>query len=114
MEEGVKILDKNIDDFLLSLGYKHDRDRKRFITVEPNEKRVALFAHQGMGLYFLSSILDIPFYQFCIHFDMITSGLTTIEFKNENGYVYPKVVQFSGDGHLYFENLPTGYENFRY
>lgn len=114
MEEGVKLLDKNIDEFLFSLGYKHDRERKRFIAVKPTDKRIALFAHQGMGLYFFSSIFDIPFHEFCIHFDMVTSGLTTIEFKNDGGFVYPKIVQFSGDGHLYSENLPTGYDYFRY
>ncbi|MCQ2388047.1 MAG: histidine phosphatase family protein [Clostridia bacterium] len=112
MEEGVKMLDKNIDEFLLSLGYRHDREHKRFIPVNPTDKKVALFAHQGMGIYFLSSIFDIPYPEFCVRFDMVTSGLTAIIFENENGYVYPKTVQFSSDAHLYAENLPTGYNNF--
>lgn len=114
MEEGFKLIGKNIDEFLLSLGYKHDRENKRFIAVKPSEKRIALFAHQGMGIFFLSYILDIPFPDFSIHFDMITSGLTAIEFKNEDGFVYPRIVQFSSDAHLYAENLPTGYLDFKY
>lgn len=114
LEEGVNFLDKNIDEFFLSLGYKHDREHKRFIAVNPTDKRVALFAHQGMGIYFLSFILDIPYPFLSIHIDMITSGLTCIEFENENGFVYPRIVQYSSDAHLYSENLPTGYRDFRY
>lgn len=114
LEEGINFLDNNIDDFFLEIGYKHDRERKRFIAVNPTNDRVALFAHQGMGIYFLSSILDIPYPFIAIHLDMITSGLTCIEFENEDGYVYPKIVQYSSDAHLYSENLPTGYRNFKY
>ena len=40
---------------------------------------------------------------------MCTSGMTVIEFKNEGGYAYPKILMLSSDAHLYKEGLPTGY-----
>ena len=48
--DGVKIIDEQVDDFLLSLGYKHDRKNNRYQVINESNKKIALFAHQGMGL----------------------------------------------------------------
>ena len=77
----------------------------------PNEKRVALFAHQGFGISFLSSVLDIPYPEFSLHFDFSHSSMTVIEFKDVDGIVIPKVLTLSNDSHIYSENLPTKYNN---
>jgi probable phosphoglycerate mutase len=105
--EGTEFYQKNCDELFESLGYRHDRENNLYIPVNANNDKVALFAHQGFSLIFLSCVLDIPYPQFCTHFDMITTGVTAIEFREENGVVIPKVWQHAGDAHLYADRLPT-------
>ena len=100
-----------VDEFFLSLGYRHDRENCRYEIVEPNNERVALFAHQGMGLYFFSSMLDIPYPEFSTHFDFGHSSMSVINFEQKGKYVYPKVLQTSNDAHLYRDGLMSGYGN---
>ncbi len=97
------------DAFLKSLGYEHDRARGLYKAVAPTKERVALFAHQGFGLAFLSSILDIPYPLFCMHFDIGYTNMTVVEFEERDGVVIPRVLTHSNDGHLYREGLPTKY-----
>ena len=106
--EGIDRIQRGSDEFFESLGYRRVSEGK-YEVVSDNNKRVALFAHQGFGLAFLSCLLGIPYPQFASHFDMCTSGMTVIEFKNEGGYAYPRVLMLSSDGHLYKEGLPSGY-----
>lgn len=112
---GVARINKAVDEFMLSLGYKHDRARKRYQrigeTKRPDgaEKRIALFAHQGFGMAFFSSLLDIPYPFFCTHFDISFTGTSVIAFGDDSEFVYPKLLQHSNDSHLYKENLMTGY-----
>ena len=112
-EEGVKRIDKEVDAFFLSLGYKHNREKKCFEIVKKNPKRVALFAHQGFGLLFLSSVLDIPYPFTCTRMDLGLTSVTVLHFNDETGMdvVYPKMLQMANDSHLYKEEILTGYQN---
>ena len=109
--DGIKRIQKETDLFFENLGYKHDRENRIYIPVNPNEERVALFAHQGFGVAFLSSVLDIPYPEFSLHFDISHSSVTIIEFKEIDGIVIPKVLTMSNDSHLFREGLPTAYNN---
>lgn len=109
--EGVQYINAAVDEFFLSLGYRHDRENCRYEIVEPNNERVALFAHQGMGLYFFSSMLDIPYPEFSTHFDFTHSSMSVINFEKHGQYVYPKVLQLANDAHLYRDGLMAGYNN---
>ena len=110
--EGVKRVDEEVDKLLLSLGYRHERENGRYKAIEPNDKRVAIFAHQGFGMLFLSSLLDIQYGQFVTHFELSHTSVTVIHFKTEeDGFVYPQTLQLSNDSHLYKEDLLTGYNN---
>lgn len=100
-----------VDEFFLSLGYRHDRENARYEAVAPTNQRVALFAHQGFGMSFLSSMLDIPYPQFSTHFDLSHSSMTVVNFELRGKYVYPQVFQLANDSHLYREGLMTGYQN---
>ena len=111
MKDGMQWLDKEVDTLLASLGYEHDREKGCYHIKEKNEKRIALFAHQGFGLAFLSSLLDIPYPLFCTRFDISHSGVTVIHFPNDREVVYPKILQLSNDSHLYKEDILTGYHN---
>ncbi len=110
-KEGIERIGTEADKFFASLGYEHIKGTGTYKTVEPNKNRVAMFAHQGFGLAFLSCILDIPYPQFCLHFDICHTGMTAIEFKDEDGIAIPRVLTLSSDSHIYKEGLPTNYNN---
>jgi len=108
--EGMARIQRESDAFFESLGYKHEGGGK-YKVIEKNNKRVALFAHQGFGLAFLSCVLAIPYPQFSVHFDIGLTGVTVIDFAEENGYAYPKVLTHSNDAHILHEGLPTNTNN---
>ena len=98
-------VDKELDSLISELGYEHDREKHIYKCVKPNDKRVALFAHQGFCVSFLSSLLDIPYPFIANHFDICNTGMTVIEFREEKGISVPKVLTLSNDSHIYSENL---------
>lgn len=110
-KEGVERVQKESDAFLLSLGYRHDHSRNGYIAEAPNDERIALFAHAGFAMSFFSSLLDIPYPEYATHFNLSHSGMCVLEFKNTDGLVVPRVLQYSNDSHLYAERLPLKYEN---
>ena len=110
-EAGIKRVYDNTDAFLASLGYEHERYTGRYKVLRDNGERVALFAYQGFGLAFLSTLLDIPNPAFSTHFDMSHSNMTVIEFKDEGGFAIPRVMTLSNDSHIYADGLPTKYNN---
>ena len=110
---GVERVNAAVDEFFLSLGFRHDRENARYEVVGEhlNRERVALFAHQGFGMSFFSSMLDIPYPMFCTHFDLSHSSMSVINFERRGEYVYPHVLQTANDSHLYREGIITGYHN---
>lgn len=111
-KDGVDRINRETDAWLATLGYEHDRERGIYKAVAPKDERVALFAHQGFGLAFLSSVLDIPYPQIATHFDMGHTGMTVIEFSNNSQTVIPKVLTLANDSHIYRDGLPTYYNNY--
>jgi len=108
-EAGIKRIKTETYAFLESLGYCHTENGYK--ATRPNEDRIALFAHAGFGLAFLSAILDIPYPQFCTHFDISYTGVTVIDFPG-TGTVIPKILQHSNDSHLFASGLDTAYNNY--
>ena len=107
--DGVERVGRETDAFLLSLGYRHDRVNKCYVAENPTDERVALFAHQGFGTLFFSSLLDIPYPLFAARFDQTCTGMTVIDFSAHDGIVVPRVLELSCDAHLYASDLPTEY-----
>lgn len=100
------------DEFLLRLGYRHDRENCRYIAENHTDERVAMFCHQGFGLSWLGVMLDIPLPIIWTGFDYSHTGMTVVEFEpDEKGIVLPQVLTLSNDSHLYKEGLPTKYNN---
>ena len=108
---GVERVQKETDAFLASLGYRHVPEQGGYIAERPNDDRIALFAHQGFGLIFLSCLMDIPYPQFCTHFDLGHSTVTVIEFRGE-GLVIPKMLQLSNDSHIFSAGMDTVYNRY--
>lgn len=113
IKEGLERIDREVDEFFLTLGYKHDRTNNIFIPVAPTDERVALFAHEGFGMAFFSSVLGIPYPTFCTRFGISHSCFSVIEFKEHfnTGFVIPQILQHSNDSHLYAERMPLKYHN---
>lgn len=111
-KQGVERINRETDAFLLLLGYEHIREEGLYKAINPTNERIALFAHQGFGMSFLSSLLDIPYPQFSIHFDTGHTGMSVIEFRSMNGIVIPRALMVANDSHIYKEGLPTYYNNY--
>jgi probable phosphoglycerate mutase len=105
---------QNIDDWIATLGYEHDREKGMYkVTGNNKEKRVALFAHEGVGKLFMSELLDIPYPYYVEHFEMKHTGMTVIYFDEGrreydfHGYARARVLTLSNDSHLFREGLST-------
>ena len=110
-KKGMERISKEADEFFLSLGFAHDREKGCYRIVKPNDKRVALFAHAGFGMAFLSSLLDIPYPYIATKMDLSHTSVTVIWFEEGKEEVYPRVLQWANDSHLYKEDVLTGYNN---
>lgn len=93
------------DAFFKDLGYEHIKNTGKYKVIKENNQKIALFAHQGFGLAFLSYILDIPYPMFCRHFDLSHSSVTLIEFKEIDGVAVPKILTMSAESHLFKTGL---------
>ena len=109
--QSVEWIYDNVDAFFKQLGYEHERYTGKFKVINPNKDRVALFAHQGMGIAFLSALLDIPYPQFASHFDITHTGVTVVEFEDRGGYAIPRILTHSNDSHIFHDGLPLRYNN---
>ena len=106
-----------VDEWLATFGYKHDRKKGMYKVIADNtkEKRIALFAHEGVSKIFMSELLDIPYPYYVEHFEMKHSGMTVIYFdegRNEydfHGYARARVLTLSNDSHLFRDGLPTNH-----
>lgn len=108
---GWERIEREGNTFLASLGFVHDSEQNAYRVTEPCAERVALFAHQGFGLLFLSMVLDIPYPVFSTHFDMAHTGMTVLEFPEDGEWVVPRVLALSDTGHLYKKDLMMGFQN---
>ncbi len=111
LKKGIDRIYREGDAFFKELGYEHIPYTGQYKVINSNQKRVALFAHQGFGMAFLSCLLDIPYPMFATHFDLCHSSVTVINFHEENGIAIPVVYTLSNDSHIYKEGLPTNYNN---
>lgn len=110
-KSGIERVKRETYAFLEQIGFAYDQEKGMYKSSKCGNKRIALFAHQGFGLLFLSTVLNIPYPMFCTHFDMTHTGMTVIEFPECDGYITPKALTLSNDSHIYREGLPTKYNN---
>lgn len=110
-KEAMERVDRESDAWLASLGYVHDREKGYYVAKRDHDERIALFAHGGFGQAFLASILDMPYPHVCTHFELCLTGVTVIEFKEEDGCVIPHLLTLSNDAHLYKSGIPAAHSN---
>ena len=110
---------EQLDEFLASHGYVHDVNKGLYKVTERNhEKRIAVFAHEGMGKIIMSHMLDIPYPYYAAHFEMKHTAVTVVRFDdgstgtvcNASGeYARARLLTLSNDSHLYKDGLPLDY-----
>ena len=110
-KEGTLRVKQKAEELMLFHGYRHDDERNLYIAERPNKDRIALFAHEGFGLIFLSCLLDIPYPEMSTRFALQHSGVIVIEFPDTPGEVIPHVLTWSNDSHIFAERLPLKYQN---
>ncbi len=103
-KEGYEKFIADSDEFLARLGYVRDDG---FYRIEnPPYERVAVFCHQGVGLTWLSHMLNIPPQIFWSSFDITHTGVTVLEFKNRpEGITVPMCLCLSDTAHLFGGDL---------
>jgi len=108
MDEAVKYIEEKGNAFLERLGYKEENGVFRILY--PNEEKIALFCHGGFMRTWLSVLLHIPLHMMLADFDINHTGVTVLQFKNnENGITAPRLLCYSDMSHLYAEGLDTRY-----
>ena len=87
-------------DFLERLGYKEEDGVYRI--TEPNDDKVALFCHAGLGRILIGYLLHIPLHLMWAGFNYNHTGVTVIEFRNQkSGFTVPRMLCYSDTSHLY-------------
>ena len=109
-KRGIDRIDRETDEFMLKLGFKHDRENGCYKVVEKNSKRIGFFAHEGFGKAFLSSLLDIPYNIVSTKMELGHSSVTVIYFDENAEVVFPRVMQWSNDSHLFKGDILTPYQ----
>ena len=110
MDQATARIEAGGRDFLERLGYKEENGVYKILRA--NEDKVALFCHTVMGRLWVSRLLHIPIHLMWAGFQMTHTGVTVIEFKNnENGVTAPYCRCFSDMSHLYAAGLDMRHDN---
>ena len=110
MKDISSYIEKSGDEFLCRLGYQREGDLYRI--VRPNDEKVALFCHGAMGRTWIASLLRIPLHVMYSSFSYTHTGVTVLEFRNNDcGVTAPKCLVYSDISHIYGE---MGAQNMTY
>ena len=98
---------RNSDRFLATLGYV--RDGGVYRTVQRSDRKIAVFAHGGFGLSWLSLLLEIPTPLMWSGFFLHTSSVTQILFdERSDSLATPRCLMISALPHLFAASLEPG------
>lgn len=104
MKKAVDYIEKNGNEFLERLGYRYEKGVYKIL--KPSDEKVALFCHAAFSRAWISVLLHIPLHIMWAGFDYEHSGVTVIEFENnENGVTAPTCLRYSDTSHLYAEGI---------
>ena len=110
MHLAIPFIEKNGNDFLERLGYRAENGVYRILR--PNEERVALFCHAAFGRAWISTLLHIPLHLMWAGFSYGHTGVTILEFRNnDDGFTAPRCLVYGDLSHIYAENLPMLFDN---
>ena len=100
MKEAQEYIVEHGREFLERLGYKEENGVYRILRA--NDEKVALFCHGVMSRAWIAHLLHIPIHLMWSGFHYTHTGVTVIEFKNnENGITAPTCLCYNDMSHLY-------------
>lgn len=101
----IKDIHQGSDQLLARLGYV--REGGRYRCVQPNEDRVAMFCHNGLGLTWLAHLLQLPLVSVWTSFWLAPTSVTTILFDQRSpDWAVPRGLAVGDTSHLYKAGLP--------
>jgi broad specificity phosphatase PhoE len=104
LNETLSRVEKGVDGFLARLGYLREKGAYRMTS--PNERRVALFCHNGSGLTMMGHMLNIPLPMVWASFFFHTSSVTTLLFEERRpGIANVRCIGLSDLSHLRMEGI---------
>lgn len=110
--EGAAALEAASREFLARQGYEWMGKGNGYRITRENNKRIAAFCHQGFGLHWLSTLLQIPYHIFTASFDISHTGISILNFADSgSGVAYPVCLCLSDLSHLYGAGLPMKYHD---
>lgn len=105
--EALDAIRQGSDRFLASLGYV--RNGGSYRIEQPNDRKIAVFAHNGSGLSWLSLLLEIPVPLMWSGFFLHTSSVTQILFEERSDTLAtPRCLMFGALPHLFAASLGPG------
>jgi probable phosphoglycerate mutase len=94
------------DAFFARHGYV--REGGRYRRVAPHGKKIAVFCHGGLGLTWLSHLLELPLPLVWTGFWLPPSSVTTILFEERSDdWAVPRCIGMGDVSHLYKAGLPV-------
>ena len=100
IREKVAFIRRHSDRFLEKLGYKREGGRYRILR--SNRKRIGVFCHGGLGLTWLSLLLEIPLPLMWAGFWLAPSSVSTVLFdERSRKWATPRALGICDVSHLY-------------
>ncbi|MBU8913700.1 MAG: histidine phosphatase family protein [Spirochaetales bacterium] len=107
VREILEELRRSSDKFLATLGYV--RDGGVYRIEKRNDRKIAVFAHGGFGLSWLSVLLEIPLPLMWSGFFLHTSSVSQILFdERSSDLATPRCLMISALPHLFAASLEPG------
>ncbi|GIP30989.1 histidine phosphatase family protein [Paenibacillus sp. J2TS4] len=105
LEVKLRQLHQESDQFMESLGYRREEGKYRILR--SNTRKIAIFCHHGLGVTWLSHLLELPLPLMWTGFWMAPSSVTTILMDERSAqWAVPRCLGFSDISHLYKTGLP--------
>jgi probable phosphoglycerate mutase len=91
-------VDRGIDEWLASLGYRREGSYYRNTGGSENLRTVALFSHGGSSAAAIGRILGLPFPYVCAVIRISFTGITVIRLDGRPGSISPPSLELSDEG----------------
>lgn len=99
MRDEYEALKGHSDRFLIGLGLQ--RVEGRYRATSAGDRRVAVFTHGGLGLTWLSHLLDLPLTLFWSGFWLDPCSITTVHFEQRSSqWAVPRCLCVNDTSHL--------------
>ena len=110
-KSGTLRVQKAVTEFMAELGYRRNEKNGFYKAEKHVYDRVALFAHGGFSMIFISCLLNMPYPEFCLRFQHVEVSTVTSFWLDDSGEdIVPIMYQYGNDSHLYKEDLLEGLE----